>query len=154
MALRVAHHLIIGLIQCDPHLHMGTEFSVAESGVVREGLWSLPEEKWRCSIVYDHCIIDDNPNIVATGLRDTSLLSDITIVRCFVSTWFYLFHTITNVLPAAPAQRLYGLAVYIMDQLITLIGCHDDHDNGHPRGRHTEEEGRGMGPPETDGGEI
>lgn len=45
MALLVAHHLIVGLIQGDPHLHMGTEFSVTEPGVVCERLGSPPVER-------------------------------------------------------------------------------------------------------------
>lgn len=45
VALLIAHHLIIGFIQGDPHLYMGPHFSVAKPGIVCKGLWCLSEEK-------------------------------------------------------------------------------------------------------------
>lgn len=45
MTFLVADHLVVGLVQSDPHLHMSSEFSVAESGVVCERLRSLSETK-------------------------------------------------------------------------------------------------------------
>lgn len=43
MALQVTHHLVIGLVQGDPHFDVGPEFSVAKPGVVCKRLWSPPE---------------------------------------------------------------------------------------------------------------
>lgn len=45
VALLIAHHLIIGFIQGDPHLYVGPQFSVTEPGIVGKGLWGLSEEK-------------------------------------------------------------------------------------------------------------
>lgn len=45
MTLLVAHHLIVGFVQGDPHLYVGAEFSVTKSSVVCKRLRSLPEGK-------------------------------------------------------------------------------------------------------------
>lgn len=47
MTLLVGHHLIVGLIQSDPHLHVGPQFSVTQPGVVCERLRGLSGNKIR-----------------------------------------------------------------------------------------------------------
>lgn len=41
MPLLVRHLLVVGLIQGDPHLHIISQFSVAEPGIVCKGFWDL-----------------------------------------------------------------------------------------------------------------
>lgn len=39
--LQVRHLLVIGLVQGDPHLHIRSQLSVAEPGIVCKGFWDI-----------------------------------------------------------------------------------------------------------------
>lgn len=43
MALLVSHHLVVGLVQGDPHFDVGPELSVAEPGIVCKRLCNPSE---------------------------------------------------------------------------------------------------------------
>lgn len=53
VALLVAHYLIVGFVESDPHLHMLAELSVAKPGIVCKRLRSSTEKR-PCSSLHAH----------------------------------------------------------------------------------------------------